>query len=227
MVEPSPERAIEVLQGVKASYASHHEVDFDDDAIEAAVRLTHRYLPDRRLPDKAIGVLDLAGSRARRMGAKRVARPLIAALVGELAGLSADKLLMADRERFLDLEKRLMQHIIGHQHVIERVSHTLRRNYAGFVSGRPIGSFLFLGSTGVGKTEFAKALARVLFDDASAMVRIDMSEAPRVALRRAADRLPLPGTSDTTPAGSSPRPSDGGLTSWCCSTRSRRRTPMC
>ena len=107
------------------------------------MRLTHRYLPDRRLPDKAIGVLDLAGSRARRMGAKRVARPLIAALVGELAGLSADKLLMADRERFLDLEKRLMQHIIGHQHVIERVSHTLRRNYAGFVSGRPIGSFLF------------------------------------------------------------------------------------
>ena len=106
-------------------------------------------------------------SDRRAPGLHDVARPLIAALVGELAGLSADKLLMADRERFLDLEKRLMQHIIGHQHVIERVSHTLRRNYAGFVSGRPIGSFLFLGSTGVGKTEFAKALARVLFDDAT------------------------------------------------------------
>lgn len=174
--EPTPDRAIEILDGVRATYAAHHDVTFEDEAIRAAVRLTHRYLPERRLPDKAIGVLDLAGSRARRIGATSVGRPLIATIVGELAGLSADKLLMADRERFLDLEQQLMQHVVGHRTVVERVAHMLRRNYAGFVSGRPIGSFLFLGTTGVGKTEFAKALTRVLFEDDGAMVRVDMSE---------------------------------------------------
>ena len=174
--EPTPDAAVTILRGIQPQYEAHHQVEYDDDAIEAAVRLSHRYLADRRLPDKAISALDLAGSRARRIGVARVSRPLVATVIGEEAGISPDKLLMADRERFLNLEEQLMQRVVGHQTVIERVSHVLRRNYAGFVSGRPIGSFLFLGSTGVGKTEFARALAQVLFQDDSAMVRIDMSE---------------------------------------------------
>lgn len=174
--EPTPEAAIGIVRGIIPQYAGHHQVDFDDDAVDAAVRLSHRYLPDRRLPDKAIGIIDMAGSRARRLGATSVGRTLVATVVAEQAGLSADKLLMADRDRFLHLEDRLMQRIIGQQHAVERVSAVLRRNYAGFVNSRPIGSFLFLGSTGVGKTEFARALAAVLFHDENSMTRIDMTE---------------------------------------------------
>lgn len=174
--EPTPEAAIGIVRGVVPQYAAHHQVDFDDDAVDASVRLSHRYLPDRRLPDKAIGIIDMAGSRARRLGARLVDRALVATVVAEQAGLSAEKLLMADRERFLHLEDRLMQRIIGQQHAVERVASVLRRNYAGFVNQRPIGSFLFLGSTGVGKTEFARALASVLFHDENSMTRIDMTE---------------------------------------------------
>jgi ATP-dependent Clp protease ATP-binding subunit ClpC len=174
--EPTPEQAIEILRGVVPDYAQHHHVAYDDDTVEAAVRLSHRYLPDRRLPDKALGIMDLAGSRARRTRAAQVDRRLIAEVLAEQAGISADKLLLNDRERFIGLEDRLMSRIIGQRHAVERVAMVLRRNYAGFVSGRPIGSFLFLGSTGVGKTEFARAMANVLFHDDNAMTRIDMSE---------------------------------------------------
>ncbi len=174
--EPSVDDAVRILTGVKSTYQNHHQVEFEDDAIEAAVRLSHRYLPDRRLPDKAIGVLDLAGSRARRTSTKLVDRALVATVLAEQAGVSVDKLLLSDRERFVGLGDRLAEHIIGHSEVVETVAHALRRNYAGFVSGRPIGTFLFLGPTGVGKTEFAKAIARVLFEDEGAMVRMDMTE---------------------------------------------------
>lgn len=174
--EPTPEQAIEILRGVVPDYAQHHHVDYDEDTVEAAVRLSHRYLPDRRLPDKALGIMDLAGSRARRTRTGNVDRRLIAEVLAEQAGISADKLLLNDRERFIGLEDRLMSRIIGQRHAVERVAMVLRRNYAGFVSGRPIGSFLFLGSTGVGKTEFARAMANVLFHDDNAMTRIDMSE---------------------------------------------------
>ncbi len=176
VAEPSPEQAIHIVQGVIGEYESHHGVTYDEDAVPAAVRLSHRYLPDRRLPDKALGIVDQAGSRARRLQGGTVTRRLIAEVLADLAGLSADKLLMNDRERFIGLEDRLMTRIIGQRHAIEKVSTVLRRNYAGFVSGRPIGSFLFLGSTGVGKTEFARAMANVLFHDDDAMTRIDMSE---------------------------------------------------
>ncbi len=174
--EPSPDDAVAILSQVREHYEEHHGVRFELDAIEAAVRLAHRFLPDRRLPDKAIGVLDLAGSRARRIGAAAVGRPLVATIVAEQAGVAPDKLLMGDRERFLNLEEQLMHRVVGHRHVIERVSLVLRRNYAGFVSGRPIGTFLLLGPTGVGKTEFARAVASVVFHDEDAMLRLDMSE---------------------------------------------------
>jgi ATP-dependent Clp protease ATP-binding subunit ClpC len=174
--EPTPQAAISILQGVKSQYEAHHGVTFSEDALEAAVRLSHRYIQDRRLPDKALGALDLAGSRARRRGLDAVDRALVTTVVAEQAGLSPEKLLMADREKMLRLEELLAGRIVGHRDIIARVSQILRRNYAGFVSQRPVGSLLFLGPTGVGKTELAKALAEVLFHHESAMLRFDMSE---------------------------------------------------
>ena len=174
--EPGVDAAITVLRGVSDHYATHHDVRITDDAIEAAVRLSHRYLPDRRLPDKAISALDLAGSRARREDERVVTRRLIATVIAEQAGIDPDRLLLADRERFLRLPELLRSHIVSHRDAIDRVASVLQRNYAGFASGRPIGSFLFLGPTGVGKTEFARALAEVLFADRDALVRVDMSE---------------------------------------------------
>jgi ATP-dependent Clp protease ATP-binding subunit ClpC len=174
--EPDIDTAITITRGVREHYERYHAVTYGEGAIEAAVRLSHRYIHERRLPDKAISVLDLAGSRAARRGADAVAREDIAHIVAEMAGLPPDRLTQADRSRFLEIERHLGQAIIGHKHVIEAVAEVLRRNYAGFRSKRPIGSLLFLGPTGVGKTELVKALADFLFHDRDAIVRLDMSE---------------------------------------------------
>ncbi len=174
--EPSPADALAIVRAASVSYAEHHGVSYTDDALEALVRLTGRYLPDRRLPDKALAALDLAGSRARRLGLPSVDARLSATVVAEQAGLPPEKLLMLDRERFLGLEAALRTRIVGHDTVVERVAAVLRRNHAGFVTGRPIGSFLLLGPTGVGKTELARAVAAALFDDAEALVTLDMTE---------------------------------------------------
>ncbi|MEL6182523.1 MAG: ATP-dependent Clp protease ATP-binding subunit, partial [Myxococcota bacterium] len=174
--EPSREEAIEVIRGILSHYSRHHDVAYDDDAIEAAVHLAQRYIPEQRLPDKAINLVDLGGSRARRKGLDRVDREVVAEVVSDQTGVPVDKLLMRDRERFLRMEEIIGASLIGHQGVIRRLSEVIRRNYAGFHSGRPIGSFLFLGPTGVGKTELVKVLADFLFRDRSAIVRLDMSE---------------------------------------------------
>jgi ATP-dependent Clp protease ATP-binding subunit ClpC len=174
--EPDMDTAIDISTGVSGHYAKHHDVDYQADAIEAAVRLSHRYLYQRRLPDKAIGVLDLAGSRAARTGKRRVDRELVATIVAESAGIPVDRLTQSDRKRFLEMESYLRDGIVGHRHVIESVSDVIRRNYAGFRGNRPIGSLLFLGPTGVGKTEMVKVLADFLFHDRDAVVRLDMSE---------------------------------------------------
>ena len=174
--EPTEEQAVDILLGVQHQYEAHHGVTYTSDAMRAAVSLSHRYLPDQRLPDKAIGVMDLSGSRARRLGMSQVDRSLVATLVAERAGLSVQKLLRTDQERFLDMEQHLLGRVVGHEDSIARVAHLLRRNYAGFGGDRPIGSFLLLGPTGVGKTELARALSEVLFEQADALVRLDMSE---------------------------------------------------
>ena len=174
--EPSPEEAVEIIRGIMPSYAGHHGVEFEDEAIAAAVHFSRRYIPDLMLPAKAIGLLDTAGSRARRKNADKVTRAIVAEVVSDRTGVPVDKLLMRDRERFLRMEEQLSASLIGHTDVIQTVSQVIRRNYAGFHSGRPIGSFLFLGPTGVGKTELVKVLADFLFRDRNAMVRIDMSE---------------------------------------------------
>jgi ATP-dependent Clp protease ATP-binding subunit ClpC len=174
--EPTPAETLEILKGVVPAYARHHGVSFLPEAFDAAVRLSGRYIADRYLPDKAISLLDLAGSRARRRKQERVGRAEVAELVAEGTGIPADRLLMTDTDRFLQMEDFLEKRIIGHRSIMKRVCQVVRRNYAGFSSNRPIGSFLFLGPTGVGKTETVKVLADFLFQSRDALCRFDMSE---------------------------------------------------
>ena len=174
--EPSPEETLTILQGIAKEYAEHHEVHYDPDALEAAVALSSRYITDRHLPDKAIGLLDLAGSRARRSGRDKVDRAAVARVVSSVAGIPVERLLMTDAERLLNMEQILGLQIIGHTTAMRAIAKVIRRNYAGFAHKRPIGSFLFLGSTGVGKTESARALATFLFGNREDLVKLDMSE---------------------------------------------------
>ena len=172
--EPSPAEARKILHGAIAHYEAHHQVRFEPDAIDAAAALTARYVRDRCLPDKAFAAIDLSGSRVRREGRSAVTREDVARSVARMAGLPEDRLLQPDGERFLQLESRLAQRIVGHEQNLAAIARTVRRNYAGFSSQRPLASFLFCGPSGVGKTETAKALADELFD--GALVRIDLSE---------------------------------------------------
>jgi ATP-dependent Clp protease ATP-binding subunit ClpC len=138
--------------------------------------LAAKYVSDRFLPDKAISIVDLAGSRCAREGKETVEPADVARIVAKLAGVPEERLLLNDSARLLKLEEELSRRVIGHREVVERISRVIRRNYAGFATRRPMGSFLFLGPTGVGKTELARALAEVLFGSRDAMVRLDMSE---------------------------------------------------
>jgi ATP-dependent Clp protease ATP-binding subunit ClpC len=174
--EPSVPDTLRILQGILPRYEQHHAVRFDPDAVEAAAALTSRYVRDRFLPDKAVAAMDLAGSRARRQGVTEVSAADVARVVAQMAGIPESRLVSGDRERLLHLEDALSARIVGHSETIARVARVLRRNYAGFASRRPMGSFLFLGPTGVGKTELARALADTLFGSDQALVRLDMSE---------------------------------------------------
>ncbi|HTP51557.1 MAG TPA: ATP-dependent Clp protease ATP-binding subunit [Anaeromyxobacteraceae bacterium] len=174
--EPSVKDTVEILRGLVARYEQHHSVRYAPEALEAAATLSARYIRDRFLPDKAVAAIDLAGSRARRQGEGGVAVAEVARVVAQMAGIPESRLLADDRERLLGLEQALAARIVGHADSILRVARVLRRNYAGFSSRRPMGSFLFLGPTGVGKTELARSIADALFGSDQALVRLDMSE---------------------------------------------------
>jgi ATP-dependent Clp protease ATP-binding subunit ClpC len=174
--EPTVGDATKILLGVAPRYAQHHEVAFPEEVIAAAVTLAHRFIRDRFLPDKAIAVLDHAGSRVSREGRDTVTREDIAKVVARMAGVPTDRVLVDDAERILRLEEELSRRVIGHDSIVKRVSHAIRRNYAGFSGQRPLASFIFLGPTGVGKTELARSLAEVVFGSSDALVRVDMSE---------------------------------------------------
>lgn len=238
--EPSKEEAIDILKGLKDKYEFYHGVEFTDRAIEAAVNLSARYIPDRYLPDKAIDLIDEAGAKSRIKGNYTKGNTEIKMLESNLENLIQHKLLAVKNEEFekaaaireeesnlrgcinnkkrtlvesketmrikideaeiarvlatwtkipieklteketeklLNLEDILRKRIIGQDEAIKSIVKAVRRSRIGFRDGRrPIGSFIFLGPTGVGKTELSKALAEAIFDDEDTLIRIDMTE---------------------------------------------------
>jgi len=227
--EPTVEEAIVILKGIQPKYEQFHHVRYTDEAIEACVKLSHRYIQDRFLPDKAIDLLDEAGSKANlRLGptdekqlqerliqiakekeqaakeenyelaAKLRAeelklekqleqgvtqeRPVVDAadieqIIAEKTGIPVGKLQADEKEKMKHLEENLAKKVIGQAEAVKKVAKAIRRSRAGLkAKHRPIGSFLFVGPTGVGKTELAKTLAEELFGTKDAMIRLDMSE---------------------------------------------------
>jgi len=236
--EPSVDETIEILEGIAPRYERHHQVHFAEDALEAAAQLAERYIADRRLPDKAVDLLDEAGSHKHlrqieiprevkeleqerqrllrektdafngqafekaarlqmeilkleeRLGAARTSWEAtrgkeekdvhaedIAQVVSRWTGIPVARMVETEADKLARMEENLHKRIVGQEDAVRAVSDAIRRNRAGITSARrPIGSFLFLGPTGVGKTELARALAAFLLDDESRIVRLDMSE---------------------------------------------------
>ena len=184
VVEPTDvAESIEILRHLKPHYEEFHHITYTDDAVESAVRLTDRYLSDRSLPDKAIDALDEAGSMVRlnlarkKGGADTVTAEDIASVVSKMTGIPVNKVAESEGNRILRMKKRLQARIIGQDEAIDKVVRAIQRGRAGLKDpNRPIGTFLFFGPTGVGKTQLARSLAEYLFDSEENMVRIDMSE---------------------------------------------------
>jgi ATP-dependent Clp protease ATP-binding subunit ClpC len=235
--EPSVEDTIDMLHGLRDRYEAHHKVTISDEALEAAVRLSDRYVTGRKLPDKAIDLLDEAAAKLRvalysmpprlkemkdavtRMTSEEEAAGLardyeraaefkmqrlqlereyeqeliqwqqentldevvdaddIATVVGQWTGIPVNQMLETESEKLLRMEEVLHERVVGQDKAIQALADAIRRARSGLKNPRrPIGSFIFLGSSGVGKTELAKALAEFMFDDEDALVRIDMSE---------------------------------------------------
>lgn len=174
--EPSAQDARRLLSAVAEKLGQHHGIAYDSQALDDCIRWTMRYLPARQLPDKAVSVLDLAGARARRRGAHSVTPTAVAEVVASLADMPVERLTETDASRFMMLEQLIGEKVVGHQSSVQKIAAILRRNAAGLGSKRPLGTFLLLGPTGVGKTETAKALAHTLFHSETALTRIDMAE---------------------------------------------------
>lgn len=184
VVEPTDiSQSISILNNIKPNYEDFHKVSYTDEAIEACVRLTDRYITDKFLPDKAIDAMDEAGSMVRlsltkdKKTGSAVDAEDIATVVSKMTGIPVNKVAQSEGNRILNMKIRLQSRIIGQDEAIDKVVRAIQRNRAGLKDpNRPIGSFLFFGPTGVGKTQLAKCLAEYLFDSEDNMVRIDMSE---------------------------------------------------
>ncbi len=174
--EPCREDAFLILSSLASRLESHHRVEYQQEALALSIAWSVRYLPGRCLPDKAVQILDLAGARARRRGAELVDPHAVAEVVSAQANMPLERLMESDGDRMLRLEEILCERVIGHEEHLRKIARILRRNAAGLGGRRPIGTFLLLGPTGVGKTETAKAIAEVMFHSESAMTRVDMAE---------------------------------------------------
>ncbi len=180
--EPSIEETTNILYGLRNRYAEHHNVQITDDAVRAAAALSARYIADRFLPDKAIDLMDEAAAfvaLANKGAAEHppVTAEHVAAVVTKWTGIPQTTLSESQANNLLTLEQTLARRVIGQRQAIAAVSEAIRRARAGLHDPRkPLGSFLFMGSSGVGKTELAKALAEALFGTEEALVRIDLSE---------------------------------------------------
>ena len=182
--QPAPDDALNILRGLKGKYEDYHGVVITDEALSAAVVLSERYITDRKLPDKAIDLMDEAASR-KRIAAERgggavspvVSAEDIAEVVSGWTGVPATSLTSGEAEKFGRLEELLSRRVIGQEEAVRAVAKAMKRARTGLSDPRrPIGSFLFAGPTGVGKTELAKALAEAVFGDEKLLVRLDMSE---------------------------------------------------
>ena len=184
VVEPTDiPQSIEILHNLKPRYEEFHGITYTDEAVEAAVRLTDRYITDRSLPDKAIDALDEAGSMVRLSLFKKRGREKVvdaedvASVLSKMTGIPVNKVAESEGNRIINMRKRLKDRIVGQDEAVETVVRAIQRNRAGLKDPhRPIGTFLFFGPTGVGKTQLARSLAEYLFDSEDNMVRLDMSE---------------------------------------------------
>ena len=184
--EPSEEETVRILFGLRSRYEEHHGAEYTDESVEVSARLAQRYIRGRNMPDKAIDVFDEAGSLARMKasrsegsddGAVTVTAGDVAEAVSRWSGVPVSRLEQGEAEKALRLESDLASRIIGQKEAVNLVSRAVQRSLAGIKNlRRPIGSFLFVGPTGVGKTYLAEQLADLLFDDPGALVRVDMSE---------------------------------------------------
>lgn len=172
--------SISILNRLKTNYEKHHNVVYTDEAIEACVRMSERYITDRCLPDKAIDAMDEAGSKVRLKNPKKtgtVTAEDVADIISKMTGIPSGRVAENEGSRLMKMQDILQKRIIGQDEAISKVVRAIRRNRAGIKDpGKPIGTFLFFGPTGVGKTQLAKSLAEYLFDSEDNMIRLDMSE---------------------------------------------------
>ena len=177
VAEPSRSDSLKMLGAVRQGLEKHHGVKISDAALTAAVDLSVRYINDRFLPDKAIDLADEAAAHIRVSGGGLVTAEDIAAVVSLWTGIPVANLSADETKRLRNMESILHRRVIGQNEAVTAVSRAIRRGRVGLSDpNRPIGSFLFLGPTGVGKTELCRALAEAVFGESEAMIRLDMSE---------------------------------------------------
>lgn len=175
--EPTIPQAITIIEQAKVIYEKFHGIQISSDAVHQAIRLSVRYLTDRFLPDKAFDLIDEAATIASAEGKSKVTEKDIAQVLKDKTGIPVTTILKGNQERLEGFKEKLMNRVKGQEDAIEAVVDAVTIAQAGLQNEkRPLASFLFLGPTGVGKTELAKAIAEALFDDEAAMIRFDMSE---------------------------------------------------
>ena len=177
VTEPGREQTMEMLQSLRPALEKHHRVSLDEEALSAAYELSVRYINDRFLPDKAIDLLDEAAAAVHVEGGRQVTAADVAQVVSLWTEIPLRSLDEGESQRLQGLEEQLKQRIIGQDEAVGAVARAIRRSRVGLKDPRrPVGSFLFLGPTGVGKTELCRALAATVYGDENAMIRLDMSE---------------------------------------------------